>query len=131
MKSQRTGLRRAKFCRGVCRAVLVAIASLTTSLAHANISCIGNVQYLAVSSNGSLYVGIGNFGTWSICSISHDDVWGGNNITAATCRGWYAGLLANKRSGEPVAMYLSNPPNTNCSTVGSWVTPTGHYHIDF
>jgi hypothetical protein len=116
----------------VCLAATVMLGM--GGLASANFTCAGNVQYLALNSNGAVYINVG-FGVWTLCGVSSDGVWGGNTITAASCRAWYAGFLAAKRSNASVTVYLQSPNvghnDGNCTAIGSWVVPNGLYHVDF
>jgi hypothetical protein len=111
------------------KVLLPALLLLAAPFAHANFTCGGPVQYLALNTLGSLYLNVG-YGTWSICSVTAD----GNTVTAATCRAWYAGILAARKTDTPVTIYFSSPNSgandSNCTALGSWVTPVGYYHID-
>jgi hypothetical protein len=116
---------------GLALAVLLGSSPATL----ANFGCGGPIAYLAVSSNGSLYVNVG-WGVWAICGVSADGTWGGLSITAAACRTWYAGMLAAQKSGHTIRLYFqsanSGGDDVNCASVGNWVTPpSGRYHIDF
>lgn len=105
-------------------AVLACIVALP---AHANIACKGNVSYLGLNSDGSMHISVG-FGIWRICNFNSAFANGGVTIEAATCRAWYAGILASKASGTQVSIYLSSSASgTNgpeCSAIGTWTAPS-------
>jgi hypothetical protein len=115
------------------KALWLALLLLAAPLAHANFQCGGPVQYLAMNTSGGVYVNVGH-GVWQICSVTSDGTWGGNTITAATCRAWYSGILAAKKTDAPIMFYFASPNvgfnDSNCTAFGSWVTPYGFYHID-
>lgn len=116
--------------RLVCAPILSCAAS-TPSLA--NFTCSGPISYLGASSNGSIYLSIG-FGVWPICSLNSSYTNAGVTIDPATCRGWYAAILASKKAGDPVTLYFSSSANTangpECSAVGSWGISAQPYFLD-
>ena len=115
-------------------AVIFSAASLVAGPVHANFSCTGPVSYLAMNSNGVVYVATGSFGVWAICQVSAPFVAGGTTVAPDTCKSWYAGLMAAKHVGTSVTTYYeSSAAGSNgpaCSALGSWVVSIP-YHLDF
>lgn len=107
-----------------CAVLLGMAASLP---ARANFTCSGQISYLGLDYSGSLNVSVG-FGIWNICSFTSTSSNGGISIQPETCGAWYAAILASKKAGEPVMLYLTSSANTangpECSAIGSWVVPS-------
>jgi len=75
------------------RTLIACAVALAAAPAHANIACVGVVNYLAVNSYGSVYLDIGS-GIWAVCSITSALTSSGVTIAPETCRAWYATFLA-------------------------------------
>jgi hypothetical protein len=103
------------------------LACIATLPAHANIACKGSVSYLGLNSDGSMHISVG-FGIWRICNFNSPFTNGGVTIESATCRAWYAGILASKASGAQVSIYFTSSANGNngpeCSAIGTWTAPS-------
>lgn len=107
----------------VCALILSCAASAPT---QANFTCSGSISYLGLSYDGVLVVSVG-FGIWNVCNVNTSYSNGGISLESATCRAWYASILAAKKTGDPVVLYFLSNANTSngpeCSAIGSWVMP--------
>ncbi len=115
------------------RSLLLSLATagvaLCSSAAHAYVSCEGPVSYLAVGSNGSVYVNVGS-NVWPLCGLASSFSAGGVTITQDVCRAWYATFLAAQKSGGSIRLYF-NDPSPACAAIGAWVIPNPlPYHMD-
>jgi hypothetical protein len=111
-------------------ATLAALLSLAATSAQANFTCSGAVWYLAVNNADVVYAGVAQFGVWAICSLKP-----ANYLASAdSCKAWYAGLLAAKRSNSNILMYFDTANGGNngqeCTALGSW-TISQPYHLEF
>lgn len=105
------------------RVVILVIGLMSSPFAHSTTTCSGPINYLALNTGGVLYVNVGH-GVWSICSASALF----NGVDPATCRAWYAGLLAAQKAGDSITLYFDTG---TCATLGSWVAVTPNlYHMD-
>ncbi len=105
------------------RTVLLIMCLMASPFARAVTTCSGPINDLHLNTNGTLYVDVGH-GVWAICAMSTS--MGG--VDPATCRAWYAGLLAAQKTGHAVTLYLSSG---TCATIGSWVVVTPNlYHLN-
>lgn len=102
--------------------------------AMANFTCGGSLTYLTVSSAGSVYIRIGSYGTWAVCALGSPMSSGATTATTEACKGWYAGLLAARRTDAPITVYFDSPlgghNGQGCSDLGSWVVAVP-YHMAF
>jgi hypothetical protein len=101
--------------------------------AHADFSCSGSPESVAVGNTGSLAVDIGP-GIWTLCDLDADGVFTGVAVTMATCKSWQALAMAAMASSSHLYIYIKSATvsGTNpaeCASVGTWVTP-GAYFLD-
>lgn len=114
--------------------LMICAALALSPPAMANFTCGGSLTYLTVSSAGSVYLRIGNYGTWAVCVLGSSMSSGATTATAEACKGWYAGLLAARRSDAPITVYFDSPlgghNGQGCTDLGSWVVAVP-YHMAF
>lgn len=101
--------------------------------AFADYRCSGAISDAGVNSSGDLYANIGP-APWALCSVSVDTTYGGVAISAATCKSWFALLVAAMHAGSSVSITIvsSTVMGTNpsqCGTIVIWSTP-GVLYVD-
>ncbi|MDX2022369.1 MAG: hypothetical protein SF187_19190 [Deltaproteobacteria bacterium] len=103
-------------------AAALAIGTLSTGVAHANLSCVTNVTQVDIAGNGMIYVtgtGVGtSFDHNALCSVSSQV----GGYTADACKELNKTLTAALLSGKKVTFWF-NGGSSSCAP-GSWTDLT-------
>jgi hypothetical protein len=97
-------------------AVMLLSMALVATPAHANYICSGAINYLGLSSNGTVVVGgPGGIPDVNLCQLGATT---SNGFTPDACKAAYSTLLAAKLGQQSVSIYFSD--NLTCTTQPAW-----------
>lgn len=107
-------------------AVLCAVWLGTTASAQTNYSCIGQVTYLGVGSEGDVIVSLSHpTPRHYICSMAAQ---GSYRMTVPACKAVYATLVAAKLTSKSVSIFY-RPNEATCETLPSWTAVPSAYFV--
>lgn len=92
----------------------------------AGYTCDGQINSVAVGSNGALWVAYGSVGIQGICNVEAAT----NGIGIGTCKNWFALLTAAQAQQKTVRFYYDSAVSGNpsaCSGLQSWTA----YYIPY